>query len=121
MLSSVWVLQKKKECFQNNADVLQTKLNRNDFTRHGLHLNISGKEKIAKSISKYIKNLDMKKEESPIVMKLEDNLLKTAQEETKRKLMKDRKQVNNINEVRSSKRLIQIPTTRKDDILWIAD
>jgi hypothetical protein len=39
----------------NNAEVLQTKLNRNDFTSHGLHLNTSGKENIAKSISKYIK------------------------------------------------------------------
>jgi hypothetical protein len=101
----------------NNAEVLQTKLNRNDVTRHGLHLNNSGKEKIAKSISKYIKNLDMKKEESPIIMKWEENWMKTAQEETKRKLIKHRKQVSNLNEVRSSKRLRQISITRKDDFL----
>jgi uncharacterized sporulation protein YeaH/YhbH (DUF444 family) len=105
----------------NNAEFLQTQLNRNDFTRHGLHLNISGKEKIANSISKYIRNLDMKKEESPIVIKWEENSLKTDQEETKRKLIKDRKQVPNLNEVRSSKRLRQIPSIRKDDFLRIAD
>jgi hypothetical protein len=41
----------------------------------------------------------MKKEESPIIMKWEENLMKTAQEETKRKLIKNRKQVPNLNEV----------------------
>ncbi|PNF14606.1 hypothetical protein B7P43_G13104 [Cryptotermes secundus] len=105
----------------NNVEVLQTKLNRNDFTRHGLHLNISGKEKIAKTISNYIKNLGMKKEEFPIAMKWEENVLKRDQEVTKRKLIKDKKQVPNLNEVRSSKRLRQIPTTRKVDFLWTAD
>jgi capsular polysaccharide biosynthesis protein len=31
----------------DNVELLQTKLNRNDFTHHGLHLKISGKGKIA--------------------------------------------------------------------------
>ena len=34
----------------DNAKVLQADLSRKDFTCHGLHLNISGKEKMAKLI-----------------------------------------------------------------------
>jgi hypothetical protein len=34
----------------DNVKILQTTLNRNDFTRHGMHLNILGKEKVAKQI-----------------------------------------------------------------------
>jgi hypothetical protein len=44
----------------DNVELLQTKLNRNDFTHHGLHLNISGKRMIAELISEHIKN-DTKK------------------------------------------------------------
>jgi hypothetical protein len=39
----------------DNVDLLQTKLSRNDFTRHGLHLNISGKGKIAELTGECIK------------------------------------------------------------------
>jgi hypothetical protein len=38
-----------------NVDLLQTNLSRNDITRHGLHLNTSGKGKIAELISEHIK------------------------------------------------------------------
>jgi hypothetical protein len=30
---------------KENVKVIQSKLSRNDFTRHGMHLNASGKEK----------------------------------------------------------------------------
>jgi capsular polysaccharide biosynthesis protein len=39
----------------DNVDLLQTKLSRNDFTRHGLHLNISGKGNIAHLIGEHVK------------------------------------------------------------------
>jgi hypothetical protein len=74
----------------DNVDLLQTELSRNDFTHHGLHLNISGKGKIAELIGKRIKNLIRKKEEDPIRLKWK-NLKKPAQEETKRKPTKDKK------------------------------
>jgi hypothetical protein len=41
----------------DNVKIIQANLNRNDFTLHGLHLNISGKEKIAKLIRENIKKL----------------------------------------------------------------
>jgi hypothetical protein len=40
----------------DNVKIIQANLSRNDFTHHGLHLNISGKEKMAKLIGENIKN-----------------------------------------------------------------
>jgi len=39
----------------DNAKIIQADLSRNDFTHHGLHLNTSGKEKMAKLIGDNIK------------------------------------------------------------------
>jgi hypothetical protein len=39
----------------DNAKIIQANLSRNDFICHGLHLNISGKEKMAKVIRENIK------------------------------------------------------------------
>jgi hypothetical protein len=86
----------------NNVKLLQTKLNRNDFTCHGLHLNISGKGKIAELIGEHIKNHTKKKEEDIITLKWKGNWKKPIQEETKRKLIKDKEQDLNLIEVRSS-------------------
>jgi lipopolysaccharide export system protein LptA len=41
----------------DNVKTIQAPSNRNDFTRHGMHLNISGKEKVAKLIGESIKKL----------------------------------------------------------------
>jgi hypothetical protein len=40
----------------DNVTKIQANLSRNDFTLHGLHLNISGKEKMAELIWENIKN-----------------------------------------------------------------
>jgi hypothetical protein len=53
----------------DNVKLLQTKLNRNDFTRHGLHLNISGKTKIAELTGEHILNLTKKIEDDFIMLK----------------------------------------------------
>jgi hypothetical protein len=37
--------------------IIQENLSRNDFTLHGLHLNVSGKENMAKLIRENIKKL----------------------------------------------------------------
>jgi hypothetical protein len=39
----------------DNAKKIHANLSRNDFTLHGLHLNISGKEKMAEVIGENIK------------------------------------------------------------------
>jgi hypothetical protein len=105
----------------DNVELLQTKLNRTDFTRHGLHLNTSGKVKIAELISECIKNHTKKKEEDPIILKWKENWKKPVQEENKRKLTEDKKQEPNLIEVRHSKRQRHYPATMTDDFLWIAD
>jgi hypothetical protein len=51
-----------------------TNLSRNDSTLHGLHLNISGKEKMAELIrGKQKKKTHGRKEETPITLKWEEN------------------------------------------------
>jgi len=39
----------------DNVKIIQANLSRNDFTHHGLHLNIYGKEKMAKLIRENVK------------------------------------------------------------------
>jgi len=39
----------------DNVKIIQAKFSRNDFTHHGMHLNFSGKEKMAKPIGENIK------------------------------------------------------------------
>jgi len=40
----------------DNVKIINANFSRNDFMLHGLHLNISGKEKMAKLIGENIKN-----------------------------------------------------------------
>jgi hypothetical protein len=49
--------------------IIQTDLSRNDFTRHGMHLNASGKEKTVELIGRTINLLGKEHDESPIVLK----------------------------------------------------
>jgi hypothetical protein len=53
--------------------VIQTKLSRKDFTRHGMHLNASGKEKTIELMGQTINLLRKEKDESPIVLKWVDS------------------------------------------------
>jgi Cu/Ag efflux pump CusA len=54
---------------KDNVKAVQTDLNRNDLTRHGMHLNASGKEKTVELIGKTINLLKKKQDKSPIVLK----------------------------------------------------
>ena len=47
------------------ADNVKANLSRNDFTLHGLHLNISGKEKRAELIGENINKTNVKKIRNP--------------------------------------------------------
>jgi uncharacterized membrane protein len=49
----------------DNVKIIQANLSRNDFTLHGLHLRISGKEKMAKRIGENIKKTNVKKRRNP--------------------------------------------------------
>jgi hypothetical protein len=54
---------------EDNTKIIQANLGRNDFTLHGPHLNISGKENMAKLIGENIKKLMSRKEETPFMLK----------------------------------------------------
>jgi hypothetical protein len=54
---------------KDNVKIVQPNLDRNDFTRHGMHLNVSGKDKTAELIIQTLKLFDRKREKSPIVIK----------------------------------------------------
>ena len=49
----------------SNMKIIQSNLNRDDFTRHGMHLNLSSKEKVAKLIGENIKQLTAHKIKPP--------------------------------------------------------
>jgi xylose isomerase len=54
---------------KDNVKVVYTDLNINDFTRHGMHLNASGKEKTVELIGQTINILKKKQDKSPIILK----------------------------------------------------
>jgi hypothetical protein len=49
-----------------NVKKIQANLSRNDFTLHGLHLNISGKEKLAELIGENVKETNGRKSRNPL-------------------------------------------------------
>jgi hypothetical protein len=50
----------------NDVKIIQENLSRNNFTLHGLHQNISGKEKVAEFIGGSIKETNRKKRRNPL-------------------------------------------------------
>jgi len=103
----------------DNVKIIQTNLSRNNFTLHGMHLNISGIEKMAELIGENIKKkkLMARKEETPIILKWEENQKDPTQKEAKEKLINDNKEPN-LKEVRSSQRQKQNPLMRNEDFFY---
>jgi hypothetical protein len=57
----------------NNVKILETNLEREYFTKHGLHLNSSGKEYIALRLTMVVKSFLNKERMSPIRLQWKDN------------------------------------------------
>jgi hypothetical protein len=59
--------RKLYKLFKNadTVEIIQANITRNDYTRHGMHLRISGKEKVSKSIVDSIKETMSGIEETP--------------------------------------------------------
>ena len=101
------VFNRKLQKMMKTADkvkIIQGNLSRNDFTFHGLHVNISGKEKMAKLIGENIKKLMSRKEETPFILKWEENQKDPTQKEAKEKLTNDVNKEPSLKEIRTSKR-----------------
>jgi len=105
----------------DNVMIIRANLGKTDFTFHGLHLNISGKEKMAELIGENIKKLMARKEETPITFKWEENQKDPTRKEAKEKLINDDNKEPNLKEGRSSKRQKRNPVTRNKDFLWITE
>jgi hypothetical protein len=57
----------------NNVRILETDLKRECFTKHGLHLNSSGKEQKAVKLAAAVKSLRYKKKTSRICLQWKEN------------------------------------------------
>jgi hypothetical protein len=57
--------------------IIQVDLSRNDFTQLGLHLNISGKEKMTKLLGDNIQELMSSKEEKPLSFRNRKKIYRT--------------------------------------------
>jgi hypothetical protein len=67
--------QLKKRILYNNVKMLETDLEREYFTKHGLHLNSSGKECIAPRLATVVKSFFNKEKMSPIFLQWKDNTM----------------------------------------------
>jgi len=132
-----------------NMKIVQSNLNRDDFTRHRLHLNLYGKERVAKLIGESITQLIANKKQIPFISKWREHLINYQQ-----KVAED-KQTNDINKgtkpettsspmrheetqaqarkhlltittdqinipPRTSNQIKKTPTIMNEDFLWIA-
>jgi hypothetical protein len=64
---------KKRMAPFNNVKILETNLEREYFTKHGLHLNSAGEECIVLRLAVMVKSLLKQKRMSPIRLKRKDN------------------------------------------------
>jgi hypothetical protein len=66
---------KKRLAPYNNVKVIETGLERRYFTKHGLHLNTSGKERIAHELAITVRNFLKKEKLSPISLYWKEDTL----------------------------------------------
>jgi carboxypeptidase C (cathepsin A) len=71
----------------SNVSVVHTNLSRSDFTLHGMHMNVSGKEKMVVLLGQNIKAFMVKHKESPIILKWEEAQIDLNQGEVKKNLV----------------------------------
>jgi hypothetical protein len=119
----------------SNVSVVHTNLSRSDFTPHGMHMNVSGKETMAVLLGQNIKTFMVKYKESPIVLKWEEAPIDLNQGEVKKNLVtEENREIKNKDQqvpsdcpvvlppdtTNTSGRPKRTPRTRSDDFLWTA-
>ena len=125
----------------DNTCVLEVDTDCELYTRHGLHMNLKGKERIARKIAEAIKAMINKKMSVPIRMKHKEDLGRenketegetiTTETETNQEISKKNSQFNtetkdktmgtltlDISGNRSSTRQRKTPKSLTDDFLW---
>jgi hypothetical protein len=98
--------------------ILDVILDRKHFTRHGMHLNSTGKERIVRSIGQYLAHLLTKQRNNILPLPWADDSKDTN-------LWKEKESIENtgslemfVNNVRASGRPKKPPVTRTEDFLW---
>jgi len=101
----------------HHVSIIGTNLTRNEFTQHKLHMNSSGKEKIAKIIRYNITNL-FTSQNLPIILKWKEVPSATSTDEMKMEFVSGNVDDVHKNAARTSCRPKGIPITRNEDFLW---
>lgn len=95
-------------------DVIDSTQNRHEFTRHDLHMNISGKERLAKILGQHIKTR-LTNRNPPISINWKGT---TSTEEAKTDFEHEHTTDVHTNPTRASPRPKKTPITRNSDFLW---
>jgi len=102
---------------KHHVSVTDTNLTRNDFTRHGLHVNSADKEKIAKIIRHKITNL-LTSQIPPISLKWKEIPSATSTIEEKMEIISGNAEDVHKNAARASCRTKKTPITRIEDFFY---
>jgi hypothetical protein len=105
----------------SHVSIVYTNLSRNEFTQHGMHLNASGREKLALYIGQNIKAFMVKHEDTPIRLKWVESQADLNHEEIKVNFVDGKNSVTINKEVRSSKRQKKNPVRKNKDFLWVTN
>jgi hypothetical protein len=98
--------------------LLDLALDKNDFTQHGMHLNVLGKEKVASLIGQHLINLLPKHENNILPLSWFDNsedLNTLKQADVSVDMMSSERTSQTV---RASERHKKPPVTRTNDFLW---
>ena len=102
----------------SNVRVINANLSRSEFTRHGMHLNVSGREKMAIFLGQNVKTILVKHNEAPIMLKWKGHE-ELNQVEVKKNFVNEVNSEIANKEVRVSKRQKRNPVNRNKDFLWM--
>ena len=105
----------------SHVSLIETNINRNYYTKHGLHLNNKGKEELARSIANLINKLVLNedKDKPVITLNWKDVInrslsVQISPDQLKSSTLESSDQIPN----RTSTRQKKLPVTRKNDFLW---
>jgi hypothetical protein len=101
----------------NHVTVIDTYYTREDFTRHGLHMNSAGKEKLAGTLGQFITNFWIPKT-SNISLNWKEASSATPTKGVTVESSTENAEVEHKTVVRASNRAKKIPTTRDEEFLW---
>ena len=65
----------------NHAIIVETTSTRNDFIKHGLHLNVTRKERMSNLVGKKVNTLLAEQKKLPIIIQWKENHQHITQEE----------------------------------------